>query len=396
MAREPLPLDLARQVTPRALTTYAAALGWQHVERANGTMAIYHRPGSPAHQVLIPVDEGLTDYGEMVAEATRKLAEFETRPARELLEHLLLPPADVLRFREVSPDAETGNLPFEHAVRLLNGTRRLLLSAAHSVLVPRPYHPRLSRAEAEEFVHRCRLSQTGRGSFVFNVACPLNLTATLPGMELPPFTRQVTELLMQSLEKLAWAADAPRAEELLDTGRNPGLSANLCESLLLLRPRGDRANLTVGVTWSRALLPQTGGPGQQVQLRQEVFEMAEILAPRLREVPAPRPSRFYGFVDVLRGQPTSSDQRPSGEVDFTLFDEQEGEIHARGILTADQYAIAGAAHLASDPVSFKGILRRLPRISRVDDVREFVPIHLDADEASETGNPSVAPSGNGG
>ena len=63
----------------------------------------------------------------MVAEAVRKLAEFEKRPARAVLEHLLLPPADLLHFREVSPDAEAGNLPLDHAVRMVSGARRLNL-----------------------------------------------------------------------------------------------------------------------------------------------------------------------------------------------------------------------------------------------------------------------------
>jgi hypothetical protein len=246
MAREPLPLDATRQVVPRALVGYAKGLGWQAVPNGKRPeIVVFHRPDSRLHQVIIPTDTTFADYDEAVAEAVRKLAEYEHRPAREVLEHLLLPPADILRFREVSPDAETGNLPFDHAVQMIKGTRRLLLSAAHSVLVPQAYHARLSRSEAEEFVHRCRLGQTERGSFVLNVACPLELQLSLPGMEVEPFARRVTNLLMHSLEALARAADTARADDLFDQTRNPGVSANLCESLLLLRPSGDRASLTV-------------------------------------------------------------------------------------------------------------------------------------------------------
>jgi len=381
MSRELLPLDAARQVTPRALTGYAQGLGWQPLPNGNRPeIVVYHRPDSRLHQVIIPTDSTLTDFGEAVVDVVRKLAEFEKRPAGEVLEHLLLPPADVLRFREISPDAETGNLPFEHAVRMINGTRRLLLSAAHSVLVPRVYHPRLSRSEAEEFVSRCRLGQTERGSFILNVACPLELQVALPGTESEPFARRVTNLLIQSLEALARAAETTRADDLLDPTRTPGMSANLCESLLLLRPAGDRASLTVSVTWSRALLPASREQSRQVQLRQEVFEVAEGLAPRLRTAPEPRPSRFIGFVDVLSGQPSRNDPRPSGEVDFTLFDDEQGEIHARGVLNAADYATAAAAHLASDVVAFKANLRSLARISRVDNITDFERIEFESDE----------------
>jgi|SRR5579883_192053 len=384
MSRETLSLDAARQVPPRALTGYARGLGWQQLPNGRRPdVVVFHRPDSRLHQVIIPTDPTLADFGEAVADAVQRLAEFERRPAREVLEHLLLPAADVLRFREVSPDAEAGNLPFEHAVRMINGTRRLLLSVAHSVLAPQSYHPRLSRSEAEEFVNRCRLGQTERGSFVLNVACPLELQLALPGMVVEPFARRVTNLLIRSLEALTRAADTARANDLLDQTQNPGISANLCESLLLLRPNGDRASLTVSAVWSRALLPESREPVRQVQLPQAVFEVAEAIAPRLRTAPTPRPSRFLGFVDALSGQPSQDDSRPSGEVDFTLLDEEEGEIRVRGTLNVDDYAIAAAAHLASDPVAFKATLRRLPRISRVDGITDFERVEFAEDEAPE-------------
>jgi hypothetical protein len=247
----------------------------------------------------------------------------------------------------------------------------------------------LSRSEAEEFVNRCRLGQTERGSFVLNVACPLELQLALPGLAAEPFARRVTNLLMQSLDALARAADTARADDLLDQTRNPGISANLCESLLLLRPGGDRATLTVSATWSRALLPESREPARHVQLPQVVFEVAEAIAPRLRTAPVPRPARFLGFVDVLSGQPSRDDPRPSGEVDFTLFDDEQGEIRARGILDADDYATAAAAHLASDVVAFKATLRRLPRMSRVDSITDFERVEFE-DEAPEDAGASTS------
>lgn len=371
MVREPLPLELTRQVTPRALKGYATALNWRLVEGVNGDVAVYHRPDSRAHQVIVPVDTTLVDYDEAVAEAVRKLAAYERRPATEVLGHLLLPPSDVLRFREFSPDAEAGSLPFDHAVRMINGARRLLLSAAHSVLVPQACHQRLSRSEAEEFVNRCRLGQTEHGSFVLNVACPLELQLTIPGLTAEPFARRVTNLLVKTLQALAHAADTTQADDLLDPTQNPGVSANLCESLLLLRPSGDRASLTISATWSRALLPESRESHRQVQLPQLVFDVAEAIAPRLRTAPVPRPARFFGFVDVLSGQPSRDDPRPSGEVDFTVFDDEQGEIRARGLLSADDYATAAAAHLDSAVVAFRAALRRLPRISRLDGIMDF-------------------------
>jgi len=388
MNREPLPINLARRVPPRALSKYAEGLQWRRVERVNGDIAVYHRPDSKAHQIIVPLDESFDDYADRVVEAIRHLAEFEKRPAYEILNHLLLPPADLLRFGEVSTEAEDGNLPLDHAVRMIDGTRKVLLSAAHSVLVPQPYHPRMSRSEAEDFLSRCRLGQTDGGSFVLTVACPLVLKADLLGPNGEPFSRRVTSLLMQSLGELSQAADRMQIENLADTSRHPGISANLCESLLLLRPTGERSYLNITVCWSRALLPDSRESKREVQLRQEVFDVAEVLAPKLRSVPEPRTDRFIGFVDELRGQPLPDIGLPSGEVRFTLFDQGE-EIRAKADLDEMHYSVAGHAHLASRVVSFKGVLERLPRLNRIRDVTDFKIIEVDdgippqAEEAEE-------------
>jgi hypothetical protein len=127
------------------LSRYAEGLQWRRVERINGDIAVYHRPDSKAHQIIVPLDEKFDDYADRVIEAIRHLAEFEKRPASEILNHLLLSPADLLFFREVSPDAEAGNLALDHAVRMIDRTRKLLLSEAHSVLVPQPNHRDSSR-----------------------------------------------------------------------------------------------------------------------------------------------------------------------------------------------------------------------------------------------------------
>ena len=375
-----MPADLSdallRQLSPSQVRRYAVELGWKPVAGVKRPLIVLNHPTDDLTQIQVPTAGGGRDSAFLMGEAVRALAEFEQRPAREVLGDLLMPPSDVLRFREVSPDAETGNLPFGHAVRLLNGTRKLLLSAAHSVLAPRPFHPRLARGEAEEFVERCRLGQTERGSFVLTVACPLDLPAALFAPAEEPFARRVTGLLMQSLEALSLAASWSRGNGPADPERSPGLSANLCESLLLLRPAGDRASLTVSAAWSRALLPSPGDLGQHVQLRQEVFDLAEALAPRLRSRPEPHPSLFVGYVTALHGQPTPDDPRPAGEVRFALFDQRDEEYAARADLTADEHAVAGQAYLAGDLVSFRGVLHRLPRLSRIEHVTGFERIRL--------------------
>jgi hypothetical protein len=368
---DPLPIGLTRLVQPKALKTYALALGWQPVPGVDGDLSVFHRPDSEVHQLIIPLDDSYDDYGEQIVEAIRKLAVYEKRPAMEVLNHLLLPPADVWRLSDSSQDTEAGTLQLNQAVNLYDGSRRVLLSVAHSVLKSRPYHPRLSRIEAEEFIERCRVGQTERGSFTITVACPLDFVSGLLFAPDDPFARRVTEGVMRSLSDIVEAADNNKVDELADPVKHPLLSANLCEAILMLRPKGERSSLYVQMAWSKALPHPAQGVSQKpLQLRQDSFDAVEALGPKLRSLPAPKEEAFVGFVDVLRGQ-ADTDGTMAGEVVFSIALDGGELIRAKADLKAIDYQTAGDAHLHHAPVFLRGYLVRGFRSNRLDDLSEF-------------------------
>jgi hypothetical protein len=141
--------------------------------------------------------------------------------------------------------------------------------------------------------------------------------------------------------------------------------------MLLLRSPGDRSSLRVSVDWSGAAPPPDGGKRpNSVNLRQECFEVAELLAPILRAVPEPVVETFVGFVEVLRGQ-SVPDGAMAGEVVFSITLDGGELIRVRADLSPSDYQIAGDAHLRHEPVYFRGILTRAPRLNRVGNVMDF-------------------------
>ncbi len=164
---------------------YAIASGWRRLPGINGKVAVYNHPSSDLDQLIVPLDAGLSDYGQRMAEVVANLAEKEGRPATEILDDLLLPPSDVLRFRIDEPGSRAGSLPLDQGIELLTGARKALLSAACSVIQPQPFHSRLSRAEAEQLVRSSTLGQTERGSFTAVISCPLE-AGPGPRAVLPP------------------------------------------------------------------------------------------------------------------------------------------------------------------------------------------------------------------
>jgi hypothetical protein len=335
--------------------------------------ALYQRPESDLEQLQIPLSRTLRDFTPRMAEAIAYLAEWEKRPALEVLHDLLLPPADVLRFAEAGPEADGGNVPLEHGLALLAGARKTLLAAACSVIRPQPFHPRLSLAEAEQFLARCRLGQTELGSYVVAVACPLDARPdnhTL--VEAAPFGRQVSLLLMKSVHRLVHAVEIGDPESALEpVETEPVVSANLCEGLLDMTPEGDGSVLTISASWARTYPPPTAvSLPREVRLRRETFFQIEALAERLRPAHAPQRRLLVGYVETLNGRP-NADGQLEGQVILRLVDPESDTLRARTDLSPADYHTAWLAHGENLPITLQGIVRRAGRTFRIEEVTGF-------------------------
>lgn len=372
MSRDEFVSHRPDRVTPRAMRTYAMALGLEQIKEIHGGIVVYHLPASPAKQVVIPLDSSFEDYGDLVLVAVDRFAAFDKRSPSDVLDHLLLPPADLFKFRDTGPDAKDGTLSLNQAVDMINGIKKALLSGSHSVLKPQSYHPRMGRTEAETFVDSCRFGQTKRESFAISVACPLD-TIPAEGELLngeTPFARRVTLALMQAMTDIAKAGESGSIDELLELNEHPYLSSNFCEAIASLRPVGERPSLEISAEWSRAAKASVPSDiPSRVKLDVESFKIAETLAPKLKDKSKPKEDFFICYVNELKGVPGPSNH-PAGEVILSLFDE-DATLRTRAILNETEYTIAVNAHITNQPVISKGRLQRLPRLSKLDSIVRF-------------------------
>ena len=186
------------------------------------------------------------------------LATIEQRPIWEILNDLSAPSGDVFRLKIAGSVTSQGSFPLDEAIKLFQGGRQLLWSSAFGLLRPESLHPHRKIKQVEDFLKTCRLGQTERGSFVATIFAPVppeiqpalaNLDAGQFQLE-QPFARQVTTRVMSSLGLVASAIQTGRPEQLLDAIPR-GVSANLCDALVMMKPPGDESRLDVDVTWSR-------------------------------------------------------------------------------------------------------------------------------------------------
>ena len=365
--------ELARCVTPQSARSYANANGWRRLSAIDRKVAVFGRANADLNQLLIPLEPGAPDYVRRIVDVATVLSETECRSIEEVLNDLLMPEADVLRYRISSTDARKGDLSLHHIIGILEGAKRSLLAAACSVISPERHHPRMSRTEATQLFEATRFRQTERGSFTIAIACPLRAVETGDSLfdSIDPFTRRTTVLLMRSVADLADAIESDNTDRIGESSSDgPPLSANLCEAVLRMQPPEEDGTLSISANWASTLpLDPQIGMRQCVTFQHDYFPIIEDVFKKLRPASQPTSSLFIGYVDTLNGD-VGEAGRVQGDTTVSVLHEEE-IMKARLDLGADDYDKAINAHRRGGFVKFAGVLHRGRRTHKITDVQEF-------------------------
>lgn len=372
--------SLAMKVLPSAVRVYATANGWER-QVSPGNIAVFNLDNR-LEQLIVPMESRGNDYARRMMDVVSNLAEIEQRSKIEVVNDLLMPNADIIRFRLSSPNI-SNDLSFLKGLELLEGAKKSLLASAHSALHPQRYHPRMSRLQPTQLLNACRLKQTEHGSFVVAVACPMN---AIEGQnyfdEVDPFARVTTETLMKSLIHIEEKIENDRPSDIYE-GPNSLISSNLCNALLKMQPPEDRGELVVSATWAstRPQNEKTKSVGASASFQSDYFEVIEEIGRRLHPSSHSKEYQFFGLVDGLIGE-MDSDGRRFGEVILSVVFEDE-LIKLRTSLNKEDYEKAYKAHKTGEPVSFRGDIHIGRRVHQLTSIKDFLIVRTEPENETE-------------
>lgn len=300
---------------------------------------------------------------------------------------------DTLRLRITSGREGIESLPLAFATSAIAAAQQLLLSAACTVLRPQVHHPRLSRAEAQQFLEVAQFRHTEHSSFVLKVSCAIDAldvqTPTLFGEDNVPFVRSTMLTLNRAVRQLVTAIEADRLPDFVDETKRqeaPIVSSNLCEALTHFHDEVLRNSLEMSVTWA-ALSPVQGADAitEPLRIQRDYFPRIEEVRRALRDTAEHLEDTFIGTVEQLNGEMGHNGRR-AGEVILALLLSEGGEVvRARTNLTAEQYEKADEAHMTDGVfVKVAGRLHpgRQPRT--VTDITDFELVQIRQIHAEET------------
>jgi len=373
-------MNLNTPVAPTDLRDYAKAKGWVLIkEAAKDRQYVLTNPSLSRSQLVFPMDTTAPDYAEAVMLVVEKLAVIEARSPEALVKSLLEVGDDSIAFKVESLRADQQFLPLSFAGSMLEGAQQMLLASVCTVLKPQIHHPRLSRAEAQQFIESARFRHTQPGSFVLNVSCPvqsMDVQAPLYTSEPEaPFVRRTTMVLYRSLTRLVNAIETDSVDTLVQREKsttNPILSSNFCEALTRLEDRSLKNSVEIDIAWAPSLTAPFGEkPISVVRVQNDYFSRIEEIRRELRSAENQTDDVFIGTVEQLEGE-MGPDGHRSGDVILSLLLTEGEQVRARTQLSVQDYAKAYQAHMSDGTyIKVAGLLHpgRQPR--RLDQIRSF-------------------------
>lgn len=358
-------LSALQALAPVDVQQHLQGHGWR-LDRSRADVARYLPPDDARGTVAVELlmDKSFADFSRRMAELVDALAAWEKRSPKEVLDELLVPPADIIRFRYLSTWDQAGFIGIDESLRIRTAQRQMLLAAAHSALAARPHYPRLGRPEATALLAQCIEGPTARGSHVTQVHVPLPPVVGEPSLAggdpaaSDPYPRRVTRVLAAALSDINDLVKQGRRGELLRRCEH-GVSSNLLASLADLCPVGASSSLEISMSWARTRPPPPGAPGPKV-LDAGFFPVFRAAAEQLRETSPLSGMEVEGHVSALRQD--RKDLLVEGEiVVVTELEDRPGLSKLRIVLAPDDFRKATEAHEQAARVRVIGTLVRRGR-----------------------------------
>ena len=352
------------QLTLQALRRYLEGAGWQHLDDARGSSVWRVHRADTDLQVALPMDAGVTDYGEVILSALKVVAYVESRSIDEIAADVKYGGADIVSVR-LTPDSPSGEAPLPVAEVAVRALKDLVIGTAAGLEFDRAILPQW-RPRATRYLQQVRLS-TSPGSFIVSLSLPLyeDVKPATPStsdqtamddtvvMEAEPFGRRVSARMRAVAQSaVSLAVKAAEDSDLTLFESDPMSTGNPKELTALAELGGSR------------------GASYELRFSPSPLVASEAAEPQNIRVEGEQRQLLLKAADLLRALKPKSDITVLGNVVSLTREsllgpglviikgiERDGPVHRyRALVSEDQYREAERAHMQWLPVSARGNL----------------------------------------
>ncbi len=235
-----------RGITAASVEKYLRFSGWERdLDFANHRLWVFYYREDPEFRLAIPSNDTSKEFFTKLYDIIFTLSDFQGRSHEEIIEAMKSAYVDRIQFRIISEVTKDGKLPLSYATRCIEGLKELVLYAACAEESARPICLRAFN-HARTSLDKFQFAQTGYGSFVFNIdVCIVDeeneqeylreVIDQFPDSD----EHKIVKRIKTAIEQIDSAVErTAEIRDLVATGYQDGVTANICDALGKLRPEG--------------------------------------------------------------------------------------------------------------------------------------------------------------
>lgn len=331
------------------LQKYLSNNGFRKIDSRRADLAVFFKDGDKPSEIIIPLNRNFIDYKNSIKNVLEKIAVYENRNIEYVINDLIIPPADIIRFRVVNEETENGLISFQDGFNLLENAKKSLYATACDIVSPSIYHKKLYSKSANQFIDSCYLGQTERGSFIASIVCPfINSSREDAPVQLSLFneeevletslTRTITRKFIKSLNEVKSNIEIGNydfLEELVNTDK---ISVNFLESIVELGEYGDKEQIDISISWTNHIEKIHNLPAE-VTFTKDYIQPLEYIIDKYLPKDEGIIGLFVGEISEAKTNP-DIDKRNSGEITFNFINDLNKAIKAKVNLNPEQFSEA--------------------------------------------------------
>ncbi|WP_066437253.1 hypothetical protein [Chryseobacterium sp. CCH4-E10] len=331
------------------LQKYLLNNGFKKIESRRNDLAIFFKDAEKPIEIIIPLNRGFVDYKNSVKSILEKISVYQNRNIEYVINDLIIPPSDIIRFRVVNEGTENGLISFHDGFNLLENAKKSLYATACDIVAPSIYHKKLYSKSANQFIESCYLGQTERGSFIASIVCPfINSSREENAVQLSLFneeevletslTRTITKKFIKSLHEVKSNIEIGNYDFLEEQINADKISVNFLESIVELGEYGDKDQIDISVSWTNHIEKIHDLPSE-ITFTKDYIQPLEYIIEKYIPKDEGIVGSFVGKISKAEANP-DIDKRNSGEVTFNFINDLDKAVKARVNLNPEQFSEA--------------------------------------------------------
>lgn len=343
-------------ITAASLEKYLLFNNWiRDYDYPNKNMMVFH---NEEDILAFPASERLSDFYIAIPNVIKILSELQDKEEKEIIKEITTSYHDKIEFRIKSKSAEKGKLPLGYAARCIDGLKELILYSACAEQNKEPICLKAT-SNAKEVLNNFKLGQTEVGSFVINidiqVVDDVNEQITLDNTAGKVATEhKIVKRIGHALGQVEDVnAEKVKLDELLPTAYEDGITANMCDALLKLKPENEDIEIETKIRYASSITKKTDSI-ETVSLKRNHFSIMNEISNRYRQIEDVKEILLTGDIASLRKKRSDAGHFQREIIINVFYDGSYRNIKSE--LGEDDYRVACDAHRDELRVEISGML----------------------------------------